>query len=164
MWDGGFQSHLCFSRAWCLMCGHRSVRFLLENATPVWALEAKQSGRLVGGTALGRLRDSLYSFLGGAPVWSLPDAEVIALAGLSLVSRTLTRNGAPIDGQPSVDERSGLIAFTGGMNVTKSVNWRIRLLGSVRYSFMPRDERAEQEGAGAHIVRAGAGVELRLHR
>ncbi len=112
----------------------------------------------------GRLRDSLYSFLGGAPVWSLPDAEVIALAGLSLVSRTLTRNGAPIDGQPSVDERSGLIAFTGGMNVTKSVNRRIRLLGSVRYSFMPRDERAEQEGAGAHIVRAGAGVEFRLNR
>ena len=120
----------------------------------------------MSGTAVGRRRDSLFSFLAGAPVWSFSKAEITALAGLSLVSRTLTQNGVPMDAHddPAAHEGAGLIAFTGGANVAHAVHRRIRIVGTIRYSAIPRSRRAEELGVGAHNIRVGAGVEVRLNR
>ena len=143
----------------------RRLALTFEFSTAA-ALEAKQSGRLVSGTAVGRVRDSLFSFLAGAPVWSFSKAEITALAGLSLVTGTLTQNGVPIDAHddPAAHEGDGLIAFTGGANVGHAVNRRIRVVGNIRYSAIRRSRRAEELGVGAHIIRVGAGVEVRLNR
>lgn len=146
------------------VAARRRLAFAIEFSTAT--MEVTQSGRLVSGTAVGQLRDSLFSFLAGASAWSSANAEVVALAGLSLAPGTPTQNGVPIDAwdDPAAREGGGSIAFSGGVNVTRRVGRRVGLVGSVRYSALPRSRRAEELGAGTHVFRIGVGVHVRLTR
>ena len=130
------------------------------------AIEVRQSGRLVSGTATGRLRDSVVSLLAGFTARPSSRSEIALLAGVGLAIGGVSQGGVAIDAadDPAVREGDGPIGFIAGVCVGRAITRRMRMVGSARYVVLPRSRRAEELGVSHHIVRVGAGIELRLSK
>jgi hypothetical protein len=145
-----------------LRVGAHRLDFAFEFSTA--AVKVRQTGRLVSGTAVGQLRDSLVSFLAGASVWSSAQGAVVPLAGVSFVAGEPAQDGVPIDARsdPAAHENNGSLAFTGGVDVVRRLAGRFGLIASARYSALPRSRRAAELGVSAHVFRFGAGLRIGL--
>jgi hypothetical protein len=130
-------------------------------------LEVEQRGRLVEGQAVGRLRDTLFSLLAGYSVRGSLQTRVDALAGISLSAGTPSIDGVPINQRASgaaAEEGDGRVAFTAGLDVARRAGARVSIVGSVRYSRLPRSGRAAEIGVGSNVLRVGAGLQVLLRR
>ncbi|HWF84164.1 MAG TPA: hypothetical protein VG222_04940 [Vicinamibacterales bacterium] len=116
------------------------------------AVSAVQHGRLVGGAANGRFRETLVSALAGLATTS---HDLQLLAGVSWRGGTPTLNGVAIG-----DPDAGHAAFTAGAEVGRPIGARTALVAHVRYSVAPRTEREKEIGIGSQIIRAGVGVRV----
>jgi hypothetical protein len=128
-------------------------------------LEVAQTGRLVGGAATGRLRDSLLTVLAGMAAGP-PTRRIQVLAGVGRIlgSPTLLDVQSATAPGGSLDS-PGRLAVTGGIDVMQRLSDRLGLVADVRYSHLQRSEAATQVGVGRHVLRAGVGVRVRLtHR
>lgn len=136
------------------------------------AFQVIQTGRLVPGggsfghegSATANLRDSLVSGLIGYAT-SNGSQRIVIAGGISRVITNLTQDGDPVDerfGEFGLEGRR-FIALTGGMDFLRRLSPRTSLLIGARYSWLGRSENAAQTGAGAHILRIGAGIRARLN-
>lgn len=117
------------------------------------ALVAAQVGRLVGGAAVGRLRDTTLGALAGVTTTG-PVNRVQLLGGVTRVF-----------GGPTLDDQhvaGGRWRATLGLDGTRVLNERVALLWSFRYSPYSRSEPARFMGVGSNVMRAGMGLRLRL--
>jgi hypothetical protein len=143
----------------------RRVAASIEFSTG--ALTVSQEGRLVGDGAVGRLRDKLFSVLAGVTI-AAPVQRIQLLAGISRTFGGPTLNHVPVsqrngDGiDPAVTEGAGTLGFTGGLDVTRMVRHRVAVLGSFRYSHLPRSRRAAEIGVGGDVFRVGIGLRVQL--
>lgn len=128
-------------------------------------LEVAQTGRLVGGAATGRLRDSLLTALAGMAAGP-PTRRIQVLAGVGRILgspslldvQSATAPGGSLDSP-------GRLAVTGGIDVMQRLSDRLALVADVRYSHLQRSKAASEIGIGPHVLRAGVGVRIRLtHR
>jgi hypothetical protein len=118
------------------------------------SVSASQTGRLVGGSAEGTLRDTLLSMLAGI---STNSRAVLLQAGVSWLAATPRLNDIDVD-----DPGAQHLAFTAGFDGARPVGARTAIVANVRYSIVPRTTRLVQIGVGRQIVRAGVGVRVRL--
>ena len=137
------------------------------------AFEQFQRGRLVSantdrfgqGSGTARLRDTLVSGLIGYATANRAQ-RVAIVGGISGVMTTLTQDGESVNERPfdeSGFEGRRRFALTGGLDFLQRLSTRASLLIDARYSWLGRSENADQTGAGAHILRIGAGVRIRLN-
>ncbi len=134
-------------------------------------LQVAQSGRLLGGnnaTGTGRLRDRLWSLLGGRTSSWGSKSRVAILAGVSLGAGTPTVNGIPIDQpfqgrvDPAAIEEYRRIAFTAGLDFGRMLSPRGRFVAGVRVFNVGRSRRAAEVGVGDLLMRFSAGYEWRM--
>ncbi len=117
------------------------------------ALVVAQEGRLVGGAAVGRLRDTTFAALAGVTTTG-PVNRVQFLGGVTRVFGGPTRDDQPV--------AVGMWRATLGLDGTRVLNERVALLWSFRYSPHSRSEAARFMGVGSNVMRAGMGLRLRL--
>jgi hypothetical protein len=129
--------------------------------------EQEQDGRLVLGPfplehvpATTRLRDSLLHVMAG---YAATDGAIrtVFLGGVSFKLDRATINDVEAE-EYQVDPPAP-VAFTGGVDVMRRLAARTDLLFSGRYTFNPRDTRLQYLGIGAHIIRAGVGLRIRIN-
>jgi hypothetical protein len=132
----------------------------VEYSTARFAQE--QTGRLVPAaddSSTTRLHDSLVSVLGG---WWIRSGNT----RLQILGGVSARLDLPtIDGFEIIvpdDESPFPIAPTGGVDVHKLLSPRASLFVSARHVYLEREENVQYLGIGAHVVRAGGGVRVRL--
>ena len=145
--------------------------FIGELSTTA-AFEQFQTGRLIWantdrlsreGSATTRLRDTLISGLVGYAS-STPTRRVLFAGGLSYVHTTLMEDDLVVEDQTEFGlEGKRRFALTGGIDILQRLSSRVALVIGGRYSWLGRPEVADQTGAGEHIIRAGAGVRIRIH-
>ena len=145
-----------------LNVGVRQFTTIVEFSTA--AIEGEQEGRLVGGRATGRVRDSLLTALiGGVAGWARGSVGV--LAGISRHYGTPTLDGIPID-SPSAfvngDNDLQRFAFTSGVDVLQTLRGRTALLVNGRFSVVDRSPRAQEIGLGTRVFRIGVGIRVGL--
>ena len=129
--------------------------------------EQEQSGRLVRGgfpleavPATTRLRDSLLHIMAGyAPTDGA--TRTVFLGGISLKLDRATIDD--VEAEEYETDPASPLAFTGGIDVLRRLTTRTELLITGRYTFNPRDTRLQYLGVGAHIIRAGVGVRIRIN-
>jgi len=128
--------------------------------------EQEQSGRLVLGPypleglpATTRLRDSLLHVMAGYATEGA--TRLVVLGGVSFTLDRATIDGVEAD-EYDTDPASPM-AFTGGIDLLQRLAERTDLLITSRYTFNPRDTRLQYLGIGAHIIRAGVGLRIRIN-
>lgn len=146
---------------------------LIGELSTTRAFEQFQSGRLVWanrsnfsheGSATTRLRDTLISALAGYAT-SGPSRRVVFAGGISYVHPTLKQDDLVVEDQVGDFGLGGRrrYALTGGSDLQQRLSPRAALVIGARYSWLGRSEIADQTGAGAHLLRIGAGVRIRLN-
>jgi len=125
-----------------------------------------QSGRLVLGgyplegiPATTRLKDSLLSILAGYAKGE--STRLVLLGGISLRLDRPTIND--VEAEEYDNGETVLPAFTGGVDVLHPLSSRVKLLISGRYTYNERDTRQQYLGIGPHVIRAGAGIRIKLN-
>jgi hypothetical protein len=134
-------------------------RFSATVEVSTASLSVTQHGRLAGGTAEGRLNDTLVSMLAGVATRT---RAVQFQAGVSWVGGAPSQNGVPI-AKFAPDPLPHHFAFTAGVDVARGIGKRTALVANVRYSILPRHLFETQAGVGSQVVRIGVGLRLRLH-
>lgn len=125
-------------------------------------IRVEQAGRLVGGEAIGRLRDTLVSALVGV-ARSSSRRSTRFLAGISRVIGVPSLDGVRIDQEPGDQPvQRQRLAFTTGLDVSQAISSRVGFLATVRYSYLRRTRRATEIGVGHHVFRAGVGISIAL--
>jgi hypothetical protein len=132
--------------------------------TTAW-YEQEQSGRLVRGyfplesvPATTRLRDSLLSFLAGYATGG--STRVVFLGGLSLRRNRPTMDDVELEDYEN--DEDVLPAITGGVDLFHPLSSHVQLVVTGRYTYNERDLRQQYLGIGPHIIRAGAGIRIKL--
>ena len=132
--------------------------------TKAW-YEQQQSGRLVRGPfpqesipATTRLHDSLLSFLAGYATGG--STRLVFLGGVSLRLDRPTIDD--VEAEDYENDEEVMPAITGGVDLIHPVSSRVQVLITGRYTFNERDLRQQYLGIGPHIIRAGAGVRIKL--
>jgi hypothetical protein len=130
--------------------------------------EQVQNGRLVLGPfpleqvpATTRLQDSLLSILGGYATRG--STRVAFLGGVSLRLDRATINDVEAEEYTTTGESVLPVGLTGGIDVLTPLASRVHMVFTARYTFNQRDERLQYLGIGPHIIRAGAGIRIRLN-
>ena len=128
--------------------------------------EQEQYGRLVLGPSpvdgvpvTTRLRDSLLHVMAG---YATPGATRLVFLG----GAAFKLDRATIDGVEAEDydtDPASPFAFSGGMDLLQRLTERTDVLITGRYTFNPRDTRLQYLGIGAHIIRAGVGLRIRVN-
>jgi hypothetical protein len=133
--------------------------------TTAW-FEQEQSGRLVLGgfplesiPATTKLRDSMLSILAGYATSG--STRIAFLGGGARLDRT-TIDGVEAEKYDN-DEEGELLPITGGVDVMRSLSSRAQFVISGRYTYNQRHTRLQYLGIGPHVIRAGAGVRIRLN-
>lgn len=128
--------------------------------------EQEQSGRLVRGgfplesvPATTRLRDSLLSFLAGYATGG--STRVVFLGGLSLRRDRPTIDG--VEAQQYDNDEGVMPAITGGVDLLHPMSSHVQLIVTGRYTLNQRDTREQYLGIGPYIIRAGAGLRVKLN-
>jgi hypothetical protein len=134
-------------------------RFSATVEVSTASLSVTQHGRLAGGTAEGRLNDTLVSMLAGI---ATSTRAVQFQAGVSWVGGAPSQNGVPIT-RFAPDPLPHHFAFTAGVDVARSIGERTALVANIRYSILPRHRFETQAGVGSQVVRVGVGLRLRLN-
>jgi hypothetical protein len=121
--------------------------------TTAWFSEL-QEGRLVSGSRVGvtkvnTLHDALLSGLIGYSQRD-GDTEVRYLIGGGTLLSDRSKAGAPV-------------VLTGGIDFLQALSRRTSLVVTARYTYIPRNDDGTSLAAGPHVIRAGAGVRIRLH-
>jgi hypothetical protein len=137
-------------------------RLLLGAEFSTARYEVEQSGRLVNGSGinegqakLSELRDSLLVGLVGRVAGS-GRARTQFVAGAGVASTSIARDGV-------TQQEPTSAAFTGGADVLLAASSRVAFVLGARYTFIARDESATFRGIGKHVIRAGAGLRIRLN-
>lgn len=146
-----------------------------EYTTARFARE--QSGRLVPGDCFCPPNEA--SFVGGSGTTELHDSLLAGLIGYAKGSgrtRTMFLGGvAALLDHPTVDTRSGehvvigedesfRFALTGGLDVLVAASPRVSFVFGGRYAYIDRDaHNGRYLGIGSHVLRAGAGIRVRLN-
>jgi len=125
-----------------------------------------QDGRLVLGPfplehvpATTRLHDSVLSVLFGYARGE--STKVIFLGGVGLRLDRPTINDVEAE-HYDVSEKE-FPAVTGGVDLLHPLSARAQLVITGRYTFNERDTRQQYLGIGPHVIRAGAGIRIRLN-
>jgi len=133
--------------------------------TTAW-YEQEQSGRLVRGPfpqegipATTQLRDSLLNFLAGYATGR--STRIVFLGGVSLRLDRPTIDD--VEAEDYENDESVLPALTGGVDILHPLSTHVQLLITSRYTFNERDVRLQYLGIGPHIIRAGAGIRIKLN-
>jgi hypothetical protein len=136
-------------------------RFSATLEVSTASLSVTQHGRLAGGTAEGRLNDTLVSMLAGV---ATSTRALLMQAGVSWVGGAPSQNGAAILANCTVcrQEQQHLV-FTAGFDAARDIGERTALVANLRYSILPRHLFETQAGVGRQVVRVGFGVRLRLN-
>ena len=122
----------------------------------------EQFGRLVPApddSSTTRLHDSLLSFLGGWWIGS-GTTRLQILAGASARLDLPTVDGFEID----ITDGDSAFPFapTCGVDVHRLLRPRTSVFASARYAYIEREENIRYLGIGAHVVRVGGGVRVRI--
>lgn len=135
-----------------------------EYTTAVY--EKEHSGRTVLGgfplehvLATTRLRDSYLSVLLGYATSGT--TRLILLGGMSARLGLTTINGDDAEEFNSGEDK--MWPLTGGIDIVRPLASRVQLLISGRYTHNVRSNRLQQLGIGPHVIRAGAGIRVRLN-
>jgi hypothetical protein len=130
--------------------------------------EQEQNGRLVLGAfpleqvrATTRLHDSLFSVLAGYATRG--STRIALLGGVSLRLDRATINDVEAEEYTTTGESVLRAGLTGGVDVLTPLASRVQMVFTARYTFNQRDERLQYLGIGPHIIRAGAGIRIRLN-
>jgi hypothetical protein len=133
--------------------------------TTAW-YEQEQSGRLVRGPfplegipATTQLKDSLVSVLAGYATGG--STKVVMQGGISFRLNRPTIDG--VDAERYDNDEDVMPALTGGIDLIHPFESRVQLLITGRYTFNERDTRLQYLGIGPHIIRAGAGIRIKLN-
>ena len=128
--------------------------------------EQEQSGRLVlgpfpleGVPATTRLRDSLLHVMAGYATQGT--TRLVFLGGAAFTLDRATING--VEAEEYDTDPASPFAFSGGMDLLQRLAARTDLLITGRYTYHPRDTRLRYLGIGAHIIRAGVGLRIRIN-
>lgn len=128
--------------------------------------EQEQSGRLVRGgfplegiPATTRLRDSLLHVMAGYATRGTTRTVFLGGASVKLDRATID----DVEAEDYETDPASQWAITGGIDVLHRVSERADLLFTGRYTFNPRDTRLQYLGIGAHIIRAGVGLRIRIN-
>jgi hypothetical protein len=134
--------------------------------TTAW-FEQEQSGRLVLGgfplesiPATTKLRDSMIGILAGYATSG--STRIAFLGGVGARLDRTTIDGVEAEKYDN-DEEGELLPITGGVDVMRSLSSRAQFVISGRYTYNQRHTRLQYLGIGPHIIRAGAGVRIRLN-
>ena len=133
--------------------------------TTAW-FEQEQSGRLVLGgfplesiPATTKLRDSMLSILAGYATSG--STRIVFLGGVGARLDRTTIDGVE---QEKYDNDEGeMLPLTGGVDWLRPLSSRAQLVISGRYTYNERHTRLQYLGIGPHVIRAGAGVRIRLN-
>jgi hypothetical protein len=139
--------------------------FVVAAEYSIARFETEQSGRLVAGegnVVTTRLRDSLLSGLAGYAT-TAGSTRVQILGGVSAKLDLPTIDGVEIDFANSLEEEPLPFALTAGVDILRRLSERASLVIGARYSFIERHERVQYLGIGPHVLRAGAGIRVRLN-
>jgi hypothetical protein len=128
--------------------------------------EQEQNGRLVLGPfpleqvpATTRLRDSLLHVVAGYATKGA--TRIVFLGGASFKLDRATIDD--VEAEEYETDPASPFAFTGGIDVLHRLGERTDLLFTGRYTFNQRDTRLRYLGIGAHIIRAGVGLRIRIN-
>ena len=113
-----------------------------------------QEGRLISGSRLGvfevnTLHDALLSGVAGYTQRSGNTAVRYLAGGGTLLSDRSKSHGP--------------IVPTGGIDVVHGLSNRAALVVTARYAYVPRNDNGTSLAAGSHVIRAGAGIRIRLN-
>ncbi len=125
-----------------------------------------QDGRLVLGPfplehvpAETKLHDSIVSVLVGYAQGE--STRVVLLGGVGMRLDRPTING--VEAEHYMNDESEFPPVTGGVDVLHPLSSRAQLVISGRYTFNQRDTRQQYLGIGPHVIRAGAGLRIKLN-
>ena len=128
--------------------------------------EKEQYGRLVRGSfpfdgipATTRFHDSTLSVLAGYA--TAGRTRAVFLAGVSAKLDRTTIDG--VDREKYDTEETQLVGLTGGIDLLHPLSSRVQLAINARYTFNERHLTLQYLGIGPHVIRAGAGVRIRLN-
>ena len=148
MWRNGLTVAAEFSRAW---------------------YEQQQSGRLVLGPypldgvgATTELHDSLLFALTGYAIGSGP-TRIRLVGGVAYRLDRPTVDNERRDDFGRDQDHLFPLAPTGGVDIMRSIGTRAALFLTARYTYLERDESLQYLGIGAHVLRAGGGLRVKLN-
>ena len=140
--------------------------FAIETEYTTAFYEQEQSGRLVRGgfplesiPATTRMRDSLLHVMAGYVTKGATRTAFLGGVTFKLDRATID----DIEAEEYETDPASPLAFTGGIDLLHRIAERADLLLTGRYTFNPRDTRLQYLGIGAHIIRAGVGVRIRIN-
>ena len=127
--------------------------------------ELEQAGRLVSGegrVVTTRLHDSFLSGLLGYTTAAGP-TRIQVLGGVGAKLDAPTIDGEEIALDDSLNDDGLPFTLTAGADLLRRLSARTSLVVGARYSYVGRHEPLEYLGIGSHVLRAGAGVRVRIN-
>ena len=140
--------------------------FVIGGEYSTVRFEKVQSGRLVLGgfplegiPATTKLHDSVLNVLIGYATGT--STRVVVLGGIGLRLDRPTIND--VEAEHYENDEKELPAITGGVDVLHPLSSRVQLMITSRYTFNQRDTRQQYLGIGPHVLRAAAGLRIKLN-